>query len=205
MRILIPIFLFFILASHLSAKDLGVMGDIYPIEEPDFLEFLQSRAAVIEKNGGLQQLQNKMQQDAVQYRDRPKPVSGIQTTHDNKSWDFDPSIVLDHDVLTPEGKVIAVAGTHVNPLVYISLKKTLIFYDADDEAQVKWAVAQDIQRKGQDKLILVNGRLLSEEKRFGKPIYFDQKGLLTTRFSIKHVPATVSQNGLLLHISEITP
>lgn len=45
--------------------------------------------------------------------------------------------------------------------------------------------------------------MLSEEKRFGKPVYFDQNGRLTTRFQIKHVPAMISQEGLKLIIREI--
>src|SRR6185437_14514015 len=78
------------------AKDLGVMGETYPIVEIDFLEFIQSRAATFQQTGQWQNLQNKIQQDAIQYRDRPKRVSGISRAQNTKSWLFDPSIRLDH-------------------------------------------------------------------------------------------------------------
>jgi conjugal transfer pilus assembly protein TraW len=132
-------------------------------------------------------------------------VDGITRTVKTRSWKVDPSIVLDHDVATPDGKLIAAAGTRVNPLAYISLSKTLIFYNGDDETQVTWAVAQDKKLKGRDKLVLINGSVLAQERQFKKPIYFDQGGKLISRFGIKHVPALVSQAGLALHVSEVTP
>lgn len=192
-----------LLSKNIYASDLGVMGETYSIIEMDFLDFIQSRIEMMNKNGQWQSLQNRIQQDAVRYRDRPKKVEGVTRARETKSWKFDPSIVLDHDVMTPDGKIIAIAGTHVNPLVYMSLSKALIFYDGDDEQQVKWALAQDKKLNGNDKLILVNGSVLSQEKLFKKPIYFDQTGKLTGRVGITHVPAIVTQNGLNLTISEI--
>lgn len=83
--------------------------------------------------------------------------------------------------------------------------KRSFFFDADDVAEVKWVIALDKKLKGQDKLILVKGSLLTQEKIFTKPIYFDQAGHLTTHFGITRVPALVQQHGLQLKISEIAP
>lgn len=205
MKILSFVFAVLMLAFLVTksfAYDLGVMGETYPIIEVDFLQFIQSRVDMMQKNGQWQSLQRHIQRDAIHYRDRPKVVAGLVRATETKIWKFDPSIVLDHDVTTPEGKLIAMAGTHVNPLIYVSLSKALIFYNADDPDQVKWAIQQDKKLKGHDKLILVNGSVLIEEKRFKNPIYFDQSGRLTSRFGITHVPAIVVQDGLALRIKE---
>lgn len=194
-----------LMVNKLYASDLGVMGETYPIAEMDFLDFIQSRIASLQKNGQWQSLQDRMQKEAVQYRDRPKKAEGITRAMETKSWQFDPSIVLDHDVTTPDGKRIAAAGTRVNPLIYVSLSKTLIFYNADDNEQVQWVIAQDKKLKGRDKLILVNGSLLAQEKQSRKPVYFDQAGKLLARFGITHVPAMVTQEGTLLRITEVKP
>jgi conjugal transfer pilus assembly protein TraW len=185
------------------AKDLGVMGETYPIVEIDFLEFIQSRASAFQQTGQWQHLQNKIQQDAIQYRDRPKRVSGILRVQNTKSWLFDPSIRLDHDVRTPDGKLIAYSGARVNPLALMTLSKALIFYNGDDPDQVAWVMAQDKALKGKDKLILVNGSVLQQEKRFNKSIYFDQERRLTSRFGITHVPAIIIQEGSKLRIKEV--
>lgn len=191
------------LPNPAQAKDLGVMGETYPIIEIDFLEFIQSRVSTMQKTGQWQNIQHQIQQDAIQYRDRPKKIEGINRALKSKRWLFDPSIRLDHDVITPDGKRIAAAGTRVNPLEVISLSKALIFYNGDDPDQVAWVVMQDKALKGKNKLILVNGSVLNQEKHFKKSIYFDQEGRLTSRFGITHVPAIIAQEGSMLRIREV--
>lgn len=187
-----------------KAENLGTFGEVYPIVETDFLELIQSRLSMLQQEGKWQVIQKNAGKKATSYRDRPTSVVGITKATISISRDYDPTIVLDHDVMVPtNGKIIARAGTSVNPLVYHSLNKALIFYDADDKDQVKWALAQDKSLKGEDKLILVNGSVLDQEKLFNKPIYFDQSGKLITRFGIQHVPATVVQEGVHLKIKEI--
>jgi conjugal transfer pilus assembly protein TraW len=191
-------------AQKIYAYDGGVMGETYLIKEQDFLETIQSRVQEMQKNGQWQSLQNRMQQDAINYRDRPKSVAGITRAQETKKWEFDPSIVLEHDVTTPDGKLIAIAGSRINPLVYISLSKALIFFNGDDAEQVRWVMEQNKKLKGKTKLILINGSVLEQEKQLKSPLYFDQAGKLTDRFHIKHVPAIVIQEGTHLNMIEVS-
>lgn len=185
------------------AKNLGVMGETFSISEIDFLDFIQARITKLQSGGEWQNIQKKIQEDAIRYRDRPKKVDGVSRAQKTKSWAYDPSIRLDHDVITPDGKRIAAAGAHVNALNYMSLSKALIFYNGDDPDQVNWVLAQDKKLGGRTKFILVQGSLLQQEKQCKKQIYFDQGGRLTTRFGITHVPAIISQDGLALRIKEV--
>lgn len=193
------------MAPCLFATNVGTIGQVYPIQEMDFLDFIQSRALSMQQNGMLNKLQQDMKAHAESYRDRPTPVAEMSHTAEQKSWAYDPSIVLDHDVVTPEGKLIGLQGTRINPLVYASLSKTLIFYDADDKKQMEWVLNMDKKLKGKDKIILVKGSILAEESRLKKEIYFDQGGHLTTKFGITHVPSIVYQVGLGLRVSEVLP
>jgi conjugal transfer pilus assembly protein TraW len=188
-----------------NIDNLGIIGETYPIMEIDFLDYLYSRIELMQKNGEWKSIQNHAKQSAINYRDRPTKVEGMTRTAINKSWKYDPSIVLDHDVKTPDGKLIAKQGAVVNPLIYMPLTKTLIFYNSDDQDQVKWAIQLDKKLNGKDKLILVNGSVLEQEKIFKKVIYFDQAGKLISRFGITHVPAIVMQENLHLKIMEIVP
>lgn len=190
-------------STCVSAKNIGTIGQVYPINEIDFLDFIQSRALSVQQSGLVNRLQSDMQKRAAVYRDRPTPVVGLTRATEPKSWLFDPSIVLDHDVTSQDGKVIATQGTRVNPLTHISLNKTLIFYDADDQKETKWMSEFDKKLPDNAKIILVKGSLLQEEKHLGRPIYFDQAGRLVLRFGIRHVPAVVTQQGLFLKITEI--
>lgn len=200
--ILIPIFSLLI-ASISYADDLGTIGDVYAIRENDLLSVLQSRVQSIQMNGQWQTIQNEMQKRAQGYRDRPHPIAGISRASESKTWLFDPSITLSHDVISPDGRRLALAGTHINPLNTIKLTKTLIFIDGDDNSQLSWLINQIRELKKTVKVILVRGSLLNIEKAIHQPIYFDQGGRLVSKFNIKHVPASVSQQGDRLKISEI--
>jgi conjugal transfer pilus assembly protein TraW len=191
------------LSTSLQAKDLGAMGDVYAIRETDLIMLIQSRVVDLQKSGQWHAIESAMQKRAMNYRDRPNVVSGLTKATETKSWLFDPSITLGRDITAPDGSRIVPAGTHVNPLTRITLSKALIFFDGDDEAQVKWVLSQIKSRQGHTKLILVKGSLLDQEKNFHQPLFFDQAGRLTNRFNIQHVPAIVCQQGLNLLIKEV--
>lgn len=162
----------------------------------------------MQQNGLFERLSKETQKKAELYRDRPVP-SRLSHAEDNRSWLFDPSIFLDRDIFAQDGKKIASKGKKINPLLYVSLNKILVFYDADDKKEIEWVneflKEQNKQKdhKKNIKLILVNGSILNEEKRTLSPIYFDQSSRLTNRFGIKNVPATVRQEGLFLRITEV--
>jgi len=187
------------------AKNLGTVGDTYPILEEDLIHFLKQRFETMQKNGEWEGISRSAKERAKRYRDRPLPVNGLARTHKNKTFLVNPGITLDHDVLTADGRLVAKSGTRINPLVYVPLTKALVFFDADDLDQVKWAKSRSQKSASHDKLILVKGSLLAEEKRFQQTVYFDQEGRLVKRFGIKHVPAVVEQDGLMLKITEVRP
>lgn len=190
------------LSTSLQAKDLGTMGDVYTIRETDLIMFIQSRMAELQKSGQWHAIESDMQKRAMNYRDRPSVVPGLTKATETKSWLFDPSITLGRDITSPDGSRIVPAGTRVNPLTRVTLSNALIFFDGDDEAQVKWVMTQTKALNGRTKLILVKGSVLDQEKVFHQPIFFDQAGRLIKRFHIQHMPAMVSQQGLQLRITE---
>lgn len=203
-KIFIIIFCLF-LATTSFAKDLGVIGQVYPIKETDLLEFIQKRILIMQQNGDWQKLQNQWKERVSKHVDRPLAVSNIHRTVTKKIWRYDPSISVPYDLKDNEGSIFAKAGTRINPLSFTSLHTALLFYDADDKEQVAWVKKLNKKYAGKTKLILVNGSILQQEKIFQQPIYFDQQGRLTTTFHITQVPAVVYQDGMELVIEELIP
>jgi conjugal transfer pilus assembly protein TraW len=197
--------LFSILAvpNKTIAKDYGQQGAVFPIVEQNFLKELISKLKVMEKNGKLEKFQNKVKDQMVAGVNNPKSVDRITTTTLAKTWLFDPTVFIDHDLADQNGRVFYKAGKKVNPLDHISLTRTLIFIDGDDEIQVKWALKQDKIKKGKTKIILVKGAIIDLMKQSKVRLYFDQNGTLTKKFSINHVPATIDQEGKKLRIKEV--
>lgn len=189
-------------AAPSFCDDLGIVGQVYAIKEEDFLEFIKSHLAEMQQSGELQRRIQQFQSNVSNHTDRPVPVVGITRASTTRTWEYDPSITTPYDLKDYNGNTFVKAGTKVNPLNYVSLSKTLIFYNADDSDQVNWVKDQVIKLHDSVKLILVNGSISSQEKIFHKPIYFDQLGKLVEKFNITHVPAEVSQENLYLKITE---
>lgn len=194
-----------LLPSLVMAHDYGRAGATFPIIEPDLLFVLKSRVIQLQRTGYFKKLEFSFRDQVKNEINRPNPVTGITTTVTQKAWDYDPSIIMPQNIYSPSGKLIVKAGEKYNPLQNVNLGEVLLFYNADDPEQVKWAKHEDKTLKGKDKLILVNGSVLKQRKLFKKPIYFDQLGRLTTRFHIQHVPAAVKQVGLRLQVREVLP
>lgn len=186
------------------ANDLGVVGQTYAITEDDFLEMITHRLQTMQENGELQKNQDELKNHLANKVDKPDGLF-LSRTVSTRSWKYDPSITLSHDLIDHQGHVIAKRGVTFNPLKMIRLHHTLLFYDGNDKRQITW-VENKVQRTPkQYKLILVNGSISESQKLFSLPIYFDQRGLLTKKFHIEHVPALVQQDGLKLKIMELVP
>lgn len=193
-----------LLASHTAlARDLGVIGPIYPIAEPSLIEVIQAKLREMQANGGLERLQRESQNRIRRQVEQPAPVVGITKATRARSFYFDPSIEVPYPILDSEGRVIVAPGTRVNPLDTVSLSRPLLFLDARDNSQLERAQNLLREHKGQVKLILTGGSYLELMRRWKLSVFYDQQGHLTTQLGIRHVPALVSQDGKRLRIDEL--
>jgi len=187
--------------STAEARDLGVHGVIYPIEEEDPIVLIQQKLKGMEEKGELEKRNRELQKKAKAVVERPKPVEGILKAQENRTFYFDPTYVGEEDLKDHTGKVFYKKGTKINPLETVTLSHDLLFFDEDDVSQKAWA-----QKKLQNehvKLILVKGAPLSLSAEWKVPVYFDQGGILTKKLGIQHVPALVTQEDLRLRVEEV--
>lgn len=190
------------LSSAAAAQDLGVIGPVYPIAEPSLLEVILTKLREAGANGALARLQREAQAKVTRATQEPAPVAGITKTARARSFYYDPSIVVPYAITDADRRVIAVPGTKLNPLDTVSLSRELLFIDARDAAQVARAAQLLEERGGKLKVILTGGSYLELMRRWKRPVYFDQRGVLTEKLGIRHVPAIVSQEGKRLRIDE---
>lgn len=190
--------------AETQAKDLGVHGDLFPITEPDILMVIQAKLTALGNAGEIDRLNREFRDRAVASIKRPPVINGIQHTSEPRQWFFDPTITVAEDITDNEGRLIHAAGTRVNPLEIMGLTQKILFIDGDDKDQVEWALTERIAA-GRAKIILVSGAPLELMETHKVPFYFDQRGLLTSRFQIAQVPASIEQIGSLLSISEVKP
>lgn len=190
------------LPAAAPAQDLGTYGNVWEIKEQDAIDQIKGKLSRMEKSGELKRMWEKHRDTQLSQIENPAPLPGISKVATAKSWSFDPTFTFGEDVTDHLGNVIARAGSKVNPLQYTPLTKALIFIDGRDPAQVAFAKARS-DANPRDKVILVGGSFVKLTREWKRPVYFDQRGHLTTRMGIKRVPAVVAQKGLALQIDEI--
>ncbi len=190
--------------TGVQAKNLGVHGDLFPITEPDILAVIRARLSALEKNGDIDRLNEEFRDRVVASVKRPPTSPAIRHTDEPRQWFFDPTITVAEDIRDGAGRLIHGAGTRVNPLEIMGLTQKILFIDGDDKAQTEWALAER-REAGRAKIVLTSGSPLDLMETHKVPFYFDQRGLLTSRFGITQVPAAIEQIGTLLSITEVMP
>jgi conjugal transfer pilus assembly protein TraW len=182
-----------------AAKDYGQVGTVFPVIEPDLLRVIETKLKTMQASGQIDAMNQRLADRTRAKVNRPDPVAGIELATKPRSWLYDPSIVIDHDIRASNGTMIAPAGKRVNPLDYVAVTTPLVFIDGDDENQVAWALRRFDDKA---KLILIKGAPLELMTRRQRRFYFDQAGTLTTKFGITRVPAIVVQAGHAMRVSE---
>jgi conjugal transfer pilus assembly protein TraW len=191
----------FIQYSEAEAKDFGIMGEVYEIKEQSLLEYIKQKLNLLKASGELELKQNEMKEKVRNYVNRPYKVKGIVTTAEPREYYYDPTYTVANDIKDQDGRVFIEAGRKVNPLETMPLSYRMLFIDGDDEEQVRWGIEQ--AKKDKVKIILINGAIIDLMKENKVRFYFDQQGVLSKKFGIKQVPASVEQKDLQLLIKEL--
>lgn len=188
-----------------SARDIGVVGPVHPIAEPDMLEDIQARLRAKQAAGELERLQLEAQRRARQRIETPEPVAGIGRVLVPRTYRFDPSVRFDEAITDDKGRVVVPAGALANPLSVVSLRSALLLFDSRDPAQVKRARAEIRASREPITPILVGGSPMALMREWDLPVYFDQGGRIVHRLGVAAVPAKVTQEGRLLLVQEFLP
>lgn len=185
----------------LDARDHGVMGQTWGIEEVDLLSTIAGRLQTLQANGGIERMQQQLAAKTRERVIRPIPVEGISPATEPRKWTYDPSIVVENDIRDTKGNLIAERGRRVNPLDFVQLRADLVFVDGEDPAQIAWATKR--YATGAAKIIFVSGSPFEQMKVHQRRFFFDQKGQLTGKFGIEHTPAVVRAQGSVLAVEEL--
>lgn len=191
------------LVGDVCAKDFGVRGPVYDIAEENLLKIIHERLTTMQQNGTLADIQQTIQDKAKVGAQKPAPVKGITHATENRAWTYDPTWVLSQSIYEHRGQLIAKEGQKVNPLDFIPMPEILLFINADNKAEIEYSKQLLGNEMNPIKIILVNGNVVDLVRQLNRPVYFDQQGLITSRFGILHTPAVVKQKGHVLAINEV--
>lgn len=185
-----------------GARDLGTMGHLFPIAEPDLLDFIGQRLQGMKDSGEIDRIQREAEARVKAHAVRPDPVAGLTPAKADRTLHYDPTFTVGETIRDMRGNVIARAGDQVNPLDKVPFSETLYFIDGDNPAQMKW-VKQQLAGQVNFKVILVNGNIRDSSNALDEPVYFDQYGTLTTKFGFEHTPVRISRDDRTLKVEEV--
>lgn len=178
------------------AKDLGKCGSLFPIKEESLIKHIKSKIEALSPEE-INFISEKMKDKFIEMVNASREVVGIGEAVHYKVYYFDPTVSVQQDIIDHEENVVIKKGTEINPLNQVPFSEPLIFFDETQESHKQWA------REQGGIWILTKGKPIELEKSEGRPVYFDQFGVITKKFNIKNVPARVSKDGLKLKIEEI--
>ena len=181
-----------------SAKDLGVWGEVWPIEEADLLTEVESSLERLEESGELARLEGEARVRARERIEAPPAVPGIVPATEPRTWLYDPAVIVQEDIVGPNG-LIAAAGTRIEPLAHRPMTQTLLFIDGTRPEEIEWALAQVAPTR----IVLLAGRPLDLARAHARAFYFDQGGVLSEKFGLRATPVRIRQEGLKLRIEEL--
>ena len=178
-------------------------GPVYPIIEPDMLVQIRSELQARADSGELARLQSDALARSRAHAREPITVQSPARTTVARTYRFDPTVIVNRDIRTPDGVLIAAAGSRFNPLEQVALEQPMLFFDARDPAQSRWARELMAGRLPNAKPILTGGDYIELQRTWRRRVYVDQAGVLTRRLGIHQVPAAVTQEGRVLRIDEV--
>lgn len=191
-------------SSSVSAADLGVMGEVFPVKEKSMLDTINQRLLEMQASGELDRIKSEAQERVKKHVLRPIPVPNLNKAIANREYLYDPTFVVGETITDNTGHVLAKKGDKINPLenMPIAFNKTLFFIDADDAEQIDW-IKREKEQHRPFKIILVNGDIKKASELLDERIYFDQNGLLTKKFGFKSLPVLIIPNGNQLRVEEV--
>lgn len=182
-----------------AAKDLGVRGAVWHIEEPDLLTEIEGRLESMETSGELARMRREAVESARKRIEAPPRVAGVTPARERRTRLFDPSVEIEQDVFAPDGALIAARGTRINPLERRPLTRALLFIDGTRPVEVEWA----LRHEKPSVIVLLAGRPLELMRAHERAFFFDQGGRLARRFGLAATPSLLEAEGSFVRITEV--
>jgi len=191
-KLIIYLIVYFLSLTNVVAepKDLGVYGNLYPIEEVDLLAYIYERG----KSVSPEEIEKRVRERFSSYLE----VSlGVPEVREKRVRYVDPSITVSSPVYDHEGHVVSPPG-RFNPLTRIQLTKAIVVLK---ESQL--GIIPEIKNNHKNLLILLtDGNLKRASTTLGQMVYRADRNILE-RLGVEKVPSVITQEGERLRVEEI--
>ncbi|WP_448205428.1 TrbC family F-type conjugative pilus assembly protein [Azospirillum sp. sgz302134] len=185
--------------------DFGALGPTEPIAEADLIAVMQARAAQIDLRGAKER--------ALASYWKRAPLVELETATVERTRRIDATVVVKRDITLPDGRVVAAAGTRINPFQVMPFRYRLIVIDGRDPRQVRQAaqLAADAPPNKRVMILLSSldrgagwDGLRALEASLGRGVQVLTPEI-RDRLKLERVPAVIEGAGSVFTVHEIPP
>ncbi len=191
-------------AEDTTETDLGTVGPVSDIVEPDLALLIKERIAGID-------VERRAKESVASYWKRA-PFIDVPKARERRVRRLDPTITTENDLRDHEGRLLTPAGSRINPLATLPFTSRLLIFDGTDPAEREWAKEQI---RSDRKTILITTRIdrgvgwpawKELHQALGLPVYLLQ-ARIAERFALEVTPTMIeaAPDGETLLITEDVP
>ena len=184
---------------------LGVQGNLYEIQEENFIEMVKRRAGELDGDKLVDQTVSRFWNGQQMH---PLPMA-----NETNSYLVDLTITVEQDIITPQGHAIARAGDRINPLDQIPFNRVGIIFDGTEKAQLDWAIEQAQEALSNNNApIMMTTRIDHSEDGWANYEHINEHfpmglklldHMIINRFDIQHAPSKFEQHGRYIKVTEV--
>jgi conjugal transfer pilus assembly protein TraW len=182
-------------------KDAGkVRGQTWPIAEPDLIAVMQERMKQYAWEKHAQQATDHF------FAALPSRAPSLPESEKPLTLFHDPSVVVQHDIRLPDGRLVARAGQVLNPLLDKAMPWSTwraIVFNATSPWEVRqakaWAAQYPTARLMMTSPPGTQAGYVAIEKAFGRPVFLADP-LVVQRLGVRFSPALIWPSGPQLQI-----
>lgn len=183
----------FLFSNSALAKNVGVVGPIYPIAEEDAIDAMKREAGKIDP----EVIKKKFLEDVRKQGSVDLAIAHTEIPSDRR---IEPQAVLSQDITDGNGKMIAARGTVFNPLERSLSRRTYLIIDGTDKNEVVWLKKKLASLKQFPVSVLVtHGNVFELSQEWKTMVYPATKEIIHALY-VKTVPTQVTQEGKVLHV-----
>ena len=178
-----------------AIKNLGVVGETYPVVEPDVVAELKEEAAKKNRFGD-----NEFLERMKTYQ--PEDIHHLPRVIMDRTFLVDMTYTIDRDLLDGDGEVIYPRGFTFNPLDYVSFSGGMLIIDSSDLSQLKWFKETPYADNYRVRLLLSDGYAYKLIEQLKRPVFYltDE---IAGRLQLSAVPSLVIQKDDKLQVREL--
>lgn len=197
MRLVIILLLFSFVTY---AKDLGTVGNTYPVAEKDLMSEIEERAAKVDWKSIIRRETENVKKNAG------KGGIFLPKAEKNRSFYLNMTYVLDHDINTynQKGEITGILyqkGFVYNPLDYVKVKETYVVFNGKRQKEIDWFKAKYSLVPLVYPLI-TEGNAIEIANHIGRPVYVLRDDMRKL-FKLEHTVSVIYPEGKRMRVDEI--